>query len=114
MSKLYEPEGYYKEDKCNGCGTGWSASLIPNTIYGLCIYRACCIHDYMYEVGTTIEDKEEADRVFLNNLLRIIEAKKAWWFPHFLARSRAMKYYESVVNFGGLAFWQNKNEKEEK
>lgn len=109
MVKLYEPKDYIKDNDCNGCGTGWSAKIIPNTIYFLSIKAVCCVHDYMYEVGKNIKDKEEADRVFLNNLLRVIEAKKAWYYPHFLARRRALKYYEAVKNFGGSAFWSGKN-----
>jgi hypothetical protein len=106
--KLFKPDGYEPKETCNGCGTGWSASIIPNTIYFLNIKECCCIHDYMYEAGSTIEHKKEADRVFLNNMLRIINDKEAWYFPHFLARYRAIEYYNAVVNFGGAAFWDNK------
>ena len=106
---LYEPYGYKPSTSCNGCGTGWNSHIIPNSIYGLSIKKACCIHDYMYEVNKGIEGKQEADRVFLNNMLRIIEAKEAWWYPHSLARRRALKYYEAVVNFGGSAYWKGKN-----
>lgn len=106
--KLSHREGYVPKKDCNGCGSGWTAKLIPNTIYFLNIRPACCIHDDRYEHGTTIQDKEEADREFLNNMLRIIEAKKGWWFPHFLARQRALAYYASVVNFGGPAFFDGK------
>ena len=108
MYELFKPKGYVQKEDCNGCGTGWSASLVPNTIYTLDIKPACCIHDFMYEIGQTIEDKEEADRVFLNNMIRIVNAKKSWWFPHFLARSRALNYYNAVTNFGGEAFWKEK------
>ena len=108
MITLYIPNGYQPKTDCNGCGSGWNAKLVPDTIYGLDITPVCCIHDYMYEVGTTIEDKEEADRAFLNNMLRVIESKQGWWFPHFLARGRALKYYEFVHNFGGPAFWDGK------
>jgi len=94
--------------KSNGCGSGWSARLIPNTIYFLSIREACRIHDYMYSVGKTIEDKEKADRVFLNNMLRIIEAHDKWYYPHSLARRRALTYYEAVVNFGSTAYWAGK------
>lgn len=109
--QLYKPVNFVKK-KCNGCGTGWNAKLVPNTIYFLNIKNACCIHDYMYEVGKTQEDKEEADRVFLNNMLRIIEAKKTWYYPHHLARTRALTYYATVVNFGSTAFWEGKNNEE--
>lgn len=108
MIELFTPKDFPSGYKSNGCGSGWSARIIPNTIYGVSILEACRRHDYMYGVGKTIEDKEEADRVFLNNMLRLVEAKKGWWFPHSLARRRALKYYEAVLNFGGPAFWEGK------
>ncbi len=108
MIELFKPVNYKPEKDCD-CGSGWSSKLVPNTIYGLDIKPACCIHDYMYSVGTNIGHKDSADRTFLNNMMRIIEDKKAWWFPHFLARQRALKYYEAVHNFGGTSFWQGKN-----
>jgi len=99
------PEDY----KSNGCGSGWNAKIIPNTIYGLDITECCRYHDFLYSTLLTIKGKDKADRIFLNNMLRVIEAKKSWWFPHSLARRRALKYYESVVNFGGTAYWKGKN-----
>lgn len=61
----------------------------------------------MYHVGQTVADKEEADRVFLNNLLRLIEAGSGWL--KMLRRRRALDYYQAVVAFGGPAYWAGKN-----
>ena len=116
--KLYAPPLYWslspegKADICNGCGTknlGW---LIPDSMWFLDISEACNIHDFMYAVGVDEEDREEADRVFLNNLIRIIEAKTRWEWLRMLRRRRALKYYEAVRCFGGPAFWAGKNEPE--
>ena len=63
----------------------------------------------MYHEGRTIEDKEEADRVFLNNLLRIIDRENKWYKPTGLMRCRARNYYRAVKYFGGPAFWEWKN-----
>lgn len=94
---------------CNGCGAADSWFRPPKTIYGTLIVYACIIHDYMYETGNTIEDKEEADRVFLNNMNRLItQDKHKWYKPTFLQRRRAKKYYYAVKEFGGEAFWQGK------
>ncbi len=103
MYKLFT-EGMPKDYKSNGCGSGWSAKIIPDSIYGLDIRPACRYHDWCYEEYTTIKDKEKADRIFLNNMIRIIDDKEGWWFPHSFARRRALKYYEAVHNFGGSAF----------
>ena len=111
--KLWCPESFKRatseerERKCNGCGTkGLGGILVPNTLYGLDVTEACDIHDWMYAEGTTVSDKNTADRVFRNNMLRIIHAR-----PHgvglisFLRRRRATKYYKAVKHFGGPAFW---------
>lgn len=95
----------------NGCGAANSKfDFVPDTIYGLYIGAACKIHDWMYHEGRSIEDKEEADRVFFNNLLRIIlRSKKKWYRPKILMRRRAKSYYKLVKSFGGPAFWSGKN-----
>lgn len=99
------------ERVCNGCGAaGAKFDFIPDRIYGTDISAACHVHDFMYARGRTIEDKDEADRVFLNNLLRIIERDAAakWYKPRGLMRSRAKKYFKAVQVFGGPAFWAGK------
>lgn len=96
--------------KSNGCGADKARfDFVPDTIYGVYIFEACRIHDWAYKVGKTIEDKQHADREFLNNLLRIIESVDKWYYPTMLARRRALKYYEAVVAFGGVAYWEGKN-----
>lgn len=115
MPTLYAPEAYWrlspaaKAEICNGCGSASAKfDFIPDSIYGLKIRPACDIHDYMYHVGRrTLADKEEADRVFLNNLLRLIEADNGWL--KMFRRRRALKYYEGVTAFGGPAYWEGKN-----
>jgi hypothetical protein len=114
--KLYAPPLYWslspegKADICNGCGTKGLTWLIPDTMYGLDISEACNIHDFMYVTGIDEEDRTEADRVFKNNLLRIIEAKTKWAIIKILRRRRAVTYYQAVRMFGGPAFWSGKNE----
>ena len=112
--EMYAPEGYWKaslnerEAICNGCGTaGWKGKLVPDSIWGLSVVVACHIHDWMYHFGSTENDRKEADRVFLNNMLRIINQKGGWLAS--LRRYRAMTYYNAVRNYGGPAFWANKN-----
>lgn len=113
--RLYAPASYWdlspiiKAKLCNGCGSkgfGWS---IPDTMYGLRITEACNIHDFMYKVGKTTQDKESADRTFLHNLLRIIEAKTKNRMLRFLRGRRAYAYYLAVKTFGGPCFWADKN-----
>jgi len=92
---------------CNGCGSSQAKfDFIPDSVYFLKIRQACDIHDWMYHYGKGIEGKEEADRAFLNNMLRLIERGNRFLKP--LRRRRALKYYEAVVAFGGPAYWSNK------
>ena len=92
---------------CGG-GDGIGDCLVPDKMWGLSVHPACMIHDWMYDCGVTIEDKNEADRVFLNNVLRIIDAANSWWWLRRLRRRRAATYYHAVRLFGGPAFWSGK------
>lgn len=112
---LFAPPSYwklpYEERKRRRCGPGRGVLewLVPETIYGVSVTSACSIHDFMYSIGSTIEDKNEADRVFLNNMIRLIESHDGLFFMQRLRLKRAFLYYEAVSHFGGPAFWKNKN-----
>lgn len=95
---------------CNGCGAANAKfDFVPDSIYGIKITEACNIHDWMYHFGNDLEDKKRADRVFLNNMIRIIKSKKNQWkWVKALRYRRAKTYYEAVKHFGGSAYWENK------
>ncbi len=98
----------------NGCGVGgWKGKLIPDTILLLSIKEACNIHDFDYHTGLTLEEKKLADRKFLNNMMRIIEAGGGPEFLKRWRRTRATEYYLAVKYVGGPAFWANKNKTED-
>lgn len=112
---LRAPQGYWnlsqkeKEKICNGAGPkkwGW---LVPDTIWGLKITEPSDIHDYMYSIGQNIEDKDQADRVYLNNMLRYIQYYTKWTWLKKIRLMRAKKYYNAVVLLGGPAFWHGKD-----
>lgn len=118
--KLYAPVEYWNATNeelsgiTNGCGTsGWKGMLVPENIWGLPVSESCNIHDWMYHHGQAIEDKNEADRVFLNNMTRTINAQRSNSVVRKLRLVRANTYYQAVKNFGGEAFWANKNSLEE-
>ena len=102
------PEEDRKRRRC-GPGRGVLEWLVPETIYGVSVSAACSIHDFMYALGHTAADKDESDRVFLNNMIRLIEAHGGWWPVQRLRLRRAVIYYEAVSHFGGPAFWNDKN-----
>ena len=105
-------EGELKQLRC-GPGRGLLELLVPETIYGLRITTACAIHDFMYRLGGNDKDKCEADDVFLNNMIRIIEAHTKNRVVLWARLKRAQLYYQVVRNFGGPAFWMGKNKQSE-
>ncbi len=117
---LYAPASYIaaspevRAQVVNGCGPGgWKVDIVPDTVWGLSISAACDIHDWMYATGATLADKDSADRVLLNNCLRLINAAGGWRILRALRRRRARTYYEAVQHLGGPAFWANKNQVDE-
>lgn len=115
-AKLYAPVGYWqltaaaRAELTNGCGpSGWKNGLVPDNLLWINISSACDIHDWMYYVGQTEADREEADRVFLNNMLRIVEAESANIFTLTIRRRLALHYYGAVRDFGAPYFWAEKN-----
>ena len=116
--KLYAPADYWdilptvRRKIVNGCGpSGWKGKYIPDNLLFLSIKEACDIHDWMYWARKTEADREEADRVFLNNMLRIVEAESNF-ATRFIRRRLALHYYSVVRDFGALYFWADKNSPE--
>lgn len=112
MVDLVKPADYVAEKNCS-CGAEDAAfDYVPDTVYGLSIKEACCIHDYMYAGGLKQWDKERSDRIFLENMLHIIAEGTKWAWLRYLRKQRAYKYYMAVVKFGGPSFWSGKNKDE--
>lgn len=114
--QLYAPESYVDASAaeraavCNGCGpSGWKVDLVPDSLWGLSVAGACNIHDWMYHEGKTIEDKAGADRVMLNNMLRLVNGRTRWRWLRWLRRRSAHVYYQAIKRYGGPAFWEGKN-----
>jgi hypothetical protein len=63
----------------------------------------------MYLVGTENKDKEEADRVFKNNMTRIILRDTKFAPLRYLRLRRVFVYYKAVDTLGGVWFWREKN-----
>jgi len=100
------------EDQAGSCGPGRGLGdrLVPESLLGLRITPACAIHDWMYQHGKTLDDKEFSDRVFRQNMFRIVRAGGG---PLRYARySLAMAYYWAVKYGGEPAFWNSKHKGE--
>ena len=118
--ELWAPPEYWnatqeeRDAVVGGCGPGgFGDILVPDTMYGLSVKPACAIHDWMYAFGETDQDKIDADEVFQNNMLRIIDIKSKSRILRFARRFRSLWYFFSVKFFGGPAFWDGKNKPEE-
>ena len=111
---LYAPAEYWelspesKKEICNGVGPKGFGWIIPETVWGLSMTEAADIHDYMYHIGEILKDKEEADNIFLSNMIIIIE-KETWfdWVKK-IRLNRANLMYKAVDKFGKTAFWAGK------
>lgn len=114
-SRLVAPRTYLsasQEEKSkytNGAGAYGCAWLVPDTMFGLNVSEAANIHDWMYCEGTEFEQKLMADRIFLFNLISIIDSNttKVFLFGfilRMLRRKRAFIYYLAVVLLGWRAF----------
>jgi len=102
------PEGYQRGDDC-ACGlNNWRNDLISDSIFGLSIKEACCIHDWMYERGATSEDRARADQLFLENVLYLISTGRGSRAVRWARKTVAFHYYEGLRIFGGLIFWSGK------
>ena len=126
MVELYAPAEYWKltpEERASfrcGPGRGILEKLVPDYIYAgwpfykpLCITPACAIHDFCYGTGEdTIAWKKESDRIFLNNLVRIVESCPSCGLVRKARLDRCKIYYKAVKVFGGPAFWAGRNKPE--
>lgn len=112
---LQAPDDYWSltpEDKaliCNGAGAK-DGIKVPDTMYGLDLTECFNIHDYMYHIGVSFDDKRRADRTMLINCISVINNAPGLLNKLLapLRRRRALKYYEAVYYFGGKAFEVNK------
>ncbi len=103
------PAGFARENGCE-CGINQQRlDPIPDTILGLNIKEACCIHDWMYGLGNSESDRSKADKVFLWNLLYLIQLDKdASWKKTIARRAMAYHYYAGLVLFGGVVYWRKR------
>jgi len=113
---LEAPEKFWDTPKeeidkvAGGCGPGWFGDwIVPDTVWGLSIKRACRIHDWDYHIGTP---KVEADLRFLENMQRIVISCTRWSWLKELRLRRVQTYYLAVRYAGDSAYAKDKNNKE--
>jgi hypothetical protein len=90
----------------NGCGPGGLGDLlIPDRVYGLNIKPACKIHDWMYTIYNDEFGFELANKIFLDNMIRINNSATKNRLLKYLRSRRILKYYLAVRYFGRLFFY---------
>lgn len=84
--------------------------VVPDTMWGLCVWYPCAIHDHMYrnKMARTLYDKWVADVVLLTNLSYWIEAKTNSRIVRAARRYRAMTYFQAVRDGGKKSFFNGK------
>lgn len=121
--QLWAPEAYWglpdhvKNAYRCGPGRGILEKLIPDVwrfgwplVRPLVITPACAVHDYMYAEGPDSEDHRYlADRVFKNNMIRLVECARTCWPVTRVRLRKCNIYYGAVRTFGGPAFWASRN-----
>ena len=107
---LRAPESYWKAtaaelvELTGGCGPGkFGDYLVPDTIWGLNITPACQIHDWCYRAGSEVS-KNDADLMFLGNIVRLIRANTNSKILSTLRYLRAMKYFVAVEEGGDSSY----------
>ena len=90
-----------KRKYCNGCGPKGAYFLIPDTLWGLNVTEPCNIHDWCYRTRKTEHDRHDADMMFLDNMLVLIDENTTSRLLKRLRRRRARTYYKVVHRFGG-------------
>lgn len=107
---LYAPADYWdlpeKIRDSYGCGPGgFGDLLVPDTVYGLSIKPACCIHDFYYRmVGEDEMDRLRADDIFRINMRTIVELNTKNTFLKWLRLRRVDTYYYMVRKHGRAAY----------
>ena len=105
MPKLYIEylNGNYTNPNLNinGCGpAGILNSIVPDEYDGIDLNPACNIHDFMYFHGETEQDRDLADRIFLFNLLVLVDADNPSIKISKKRHNRMILYYNAVSNLG--------------
>lgn len=94
----------------NGCGSKFTHFLVPDSFccINLDLSIPCAIHDEMYAIGKTYEDKIVADRVFKNNGYRAVEAMPK--YLRFIGYTIVDIYVRGVKGtLADIAYWRGKN-----
>lgn len=110
--ELLAPEAYRAasraeiEARTNGCGPqGWRGDIVADldSLAGLDISEPCRVHDWMYGIGGTFEERLTADIMLYLNIAALVLRTGGPLAPVRMAGAAAMYV---AVRAGGAAHWQ--------
>lgn len=102
-------------DFINGVGGegSWINCLIPKSISDISIVGPALLHDYRFYIGETLDDFLEANRLFLNDILTVLDSKGMGELRSMgdikNSHAKAWKFYRAVDIYGMRFFRTVKN-----
>ena len=95
------------------CGAGPSGSIgqeaVPETILGLDVSPACCVHDFMFtESQETWQNFHYANAVFLVNLLQINRERGGNWLLKKIRGPVILAWFAAVSSAAGAGHFFNR------
>ena len=101
---LFYPKGYNYVPKreINGAGPKGYGWLVKDTIGCISITEAANVHDAYYYLAKV--PRSVADKIFLQNMLKIIEVESKNKWHRYYCNSVAYGYYLAVRLFGGCCY----------
>ncbi len=82
MPVLAKIKGHYYLDgrpvsryRCNGCGSTWTAWLVPDWLPFMPMYDICCRHDFRYVCGGSEYHRQVADAEFRDGILSLKQGR---------------------------------------
>lgn len=90
------------------CGAGkFGDTLIPDTVWGLCLSPACWVHDLSWTLAKqSWSDFFQTNNMFRKNMLKINEMTSGSFIEKSIRRAAIYRYYISVCSFGAYYFWK--------
>ena len=91
------------EARTDGCGpSGWRIDMVPDHLGDVDITEPCLIHDWLYYIGGSEEDRKRADVMLYVNIAAAVLMAGGPMVP--LRMAAAVMYYKAVRSCGSQFF----------
>ena len=92
-----------RERYSSGCGPD-NLGIDLRSLYGTDIYVACQIHDYMYALGGSEDDRIFADAIMRENMMSMAMSEQISSLVLWERKTTIHAYYVSTRSFGWIFF----------